>query len=459
MAGIGFTLRSLAARDALSARAAAYGHAALTSAGPWLFTILALAGIQAAGTRLTAPEEVGAFSVVVIYNFCFSLVIAGPVTMVATRYLADHIHLKQVDTLTGMLFGGLVLIFGMQALIGGPFYLLLTDQTPAERLLSLAGFFLIGGIWQVGVFLTALKSYWSVTASFAAGMLIGFALGVALAGPFGAAGMLGGFTVGLGVIFFTLTARVLAEYPYPVARPFAFLAYFRRYADLALCGLVCNLALWIDKWIMWFAPGRTVQAGVMASHPVYDGAMFLAYLTLVPGMALFLVLVETRFFDRYVRFYAEVRNHGSYDQIERAHRSLLRVLGEGFQTIGVLQAMVCCFAIMVSPMAIGLLGGGAEQLGVLRFGVLGALFHGLFVFALIVLAYFDLRRPLLALGLLFLATNGLFTLGALPFGFAYHGYGYFLAAVVSFFAAYLVVADSAGRLPYLTFIGNNPSIR
>ena len=45
MAGIGFALRKLARRDDLLGILQGYAHSALVSAGPWVFTVLSLAGI------------------------------------------------------------------------------------------------------------------------------------------------------------------------------------------------------------------------------------------------------------------------------------------------------------------------------------------------------------------------------------------------------------------------------
>ena len=45
---------------------------------------------------------------------------------------------------------------------------------------------------------------------------------------------------------------------------------------------------------MWFAHGRIVVAGAMPAHPAYDGAMFLAYLTIVPSMTAILMIVAER---------------------------------------------------------------------------------------------------------------------------------------------------------------------
>ena len=74
--------------------------------------------------------------------------------------------------------------------------------------------------------------------------------------------------------------------------------------------------MWVDKWLMWFAPERVVaSAAWLVSYPDYDSAFFLASLTIVPSMAVFVVNVETRFFDRYHQFYREIGAHATLARI------------------------------------------------------------------------------------------------------------------------------------------------
>ena len=459
MAGIGFALRRLTQQDNLGGLAVAYAHAALVSSGPWLFTIVALAGIDILAPRLVDPDALGLFRGIVIYDFCFSLVIAGPLTMVATRYLADRLFLKEADAAPGMLLGALAVLFAAEAVVAIPFYGILAELDATMRVLAIVSFFVVGGIWLVAVFLTALKSFAAITRIFALGMAFAFAASLVLAAPYGAHGLLAGFTAGLAFIFFALVARVFIEYPYRPSRPFAFLAYFSRYWELALAGLAYNLAIWVDKWVMWFAPEGSVRAGVLFSYSDYDGAMFLAYLSIVPGMSLFLVSLETRFYEQYLSFYRDLLGHAAYDQIADNHRRLMRLLADSFRNIALMQAVVCYLVAVLAPLLLDGLGSSIRQLGIFRFGVLGALFHALMLFATVILAYFDLRRRVLAVYLVFLATNLGFTLATRALGYPYYGYGYFLASLVSLVFAYLLVARSVQRLPYLTFVANNPSLK
>ncbi len=458
MAGIGFALRRLAQQDTLNASLRSQVHAAAVTSGPWLFTVLALAGVELFGAGFLEREELRVFSVVIIYNFAFSLVISGPVVLVVTRHLADKIYARDVEGAPGMLLGALCVLFAMQAVVGVPFYFLAVEMTAGERLLALAGFFLVGGIWLVSAFLSALKSYGSITAAFGFGMATAYALATLLAPRYGAPGMLAGFTAGLAVLFFGLTARVLAEYPYRATDPFGFLPAILRYWEFVLFGFFYNAAIWVDKWIMWFAPGRMVIAGSMPSHPTYDGAMFLASLSMAPAAALFLIVVETRFFESYLRFYRSIAGHGTAQEIRRNHWEILRVLTEGFRNVAVLQAAVCCLFIMAAPGLIGMARGGLELVPTFRFGVHGALFHTLLLFVIAIISYFDLRGVLLAVSIVFFVLNASLTWMVMELGIGYSGYGYFLAALLTLAFAYAMAARCILRLPYMTFIANNRAL-
>jgi len=47
----------------------------------------------------------------------------------------------------------------------------------------------------------------------------------------------------------------------------------------------------------------------------------------------------------------------------------------------------------------------------------------------------------------------------LQLGPAWYGYGYFTACVVAASLAALFAANAIARLPYLTFVSNNPAIQ
>jgi uncharacterized membrane protein len=458
MAGIGFALRRLTSRDDLLGIVQGYTHSAIVSSGPWLFTVLAVGSINMFGIYLTDIAELIEFRVILIYNFAFSLAFSGPVLLVGTRYLADMIFKKEVEEAPGMLLGAMVLMLGTQAMIVVPAYLLIFDLSPDMIAAGLINYFLVTAIWLVNVYLTALKDYKSVTLAFLFGMITAGGAALLLSQYLGAVGITMGFNLGLAVIFFGLIARVFAEYPYRITRPWRFIGYFRKYWDLALAGLAYNLAIWVDKWVMWCAPEREVTDANFVSYPVYDGAMFLAYLTIVPAMAIFIVNIETRFFEHYQRFYRDIEHHANYARIEANHRNIIQSLLMASRNVIVLQFCIAITVILVAGQLFELMSIPALQLGIFRFGVLGALFHVLLMFVGIVLAYFDLRKLMLMVQVVYLILNGLLTWVTLELGFAWYGYGYFLASLLTFVLAYGLCARNVGRLPFLTFVRNNSSV-
>ena len=287
MAGIGFVLRKLSRQDNLIGVFRAMAHSALASTGPWLFTVLALGCMMVLGSAYISREELYAFRVIVIYNFAFSLVFTAPIFMVATRYLADCIHKEDVSTAPGMLVGALVVVYITQIPIVGLFYLVYAEMDAAVALSAIVNFMLISSIWLIAIFLTALKNYQTVTRSFAIGLLVSIGASYLFAENHGTAGMLNGFSAGMAFTVASLTAGVFAEYNYPLKKPFLFMGYFKKYWEIALSGLIYNIAAWVDKWIMWFAPEAERMDNNLISYPNYDSAMFLAYLTIVPAMAFF----------------------------------------------------------------------------------------------------------------------------------------------------------------------------
>jgi uncharacterized membrane protein len=263
----------------------------------------------------------------------------------------------------------------------------------------------------------------------------------------------------LVVIQFTLIARVFAEFPYPVTNAFGFLPYFRRHWELAAGGAVYYAAIWVDKWVMWWAPERERIACGLVSYPDYDSALFLACLTMVPSMSLFIVAVETDFFERYQRFYRGIAQHATFDEIARDQATLVGSVFEGSRRLLLLQSGLAAGTILASPWLFELIGVNYAQMGMFRLGVLGVVFHLMFVYLTILLSYLDLNRSVLWLSLLLLVSNAVLTWATRSLGFPYYGYGYFLAAVTAFLVAVFVAMRYLDDLPYHTFISGNASVR
>ena len=270
--------------------------------------------------------------------------------------------------------------------------------------------------------------------------------------------MLLGFNLGLGLILVVLFAKILAEYPYP-PQSLGWLFYnFRSYRTLAASGLIYNLAVWIDKLIMWHAPEAvTIPAGLI-SYPEYDSAMFLAHLTVAPAMSAFMVVVETSFYEAYLKYYRDIQRHANFQTILVNHKQLVFALARGVRNLAVMQAAIAGLAILYAPQIFEAFGIQFMLIGIFRLGVFGSLFQVLMLILLIVLSYFDFRFPVLCLQALFLISNALFTWLCLQWGFEWYGYGFFAASLLGFLVAYLVTYAYVSELPYQSFVKGNAAI-
>ena len=458
MAGIGFVLRKLSQRDDFARTLMAYFYSAMISSGPWLFTVLCLGILVLVGNQFLDSRDITEFRIIIIYNFSFSLILSAPVFMVATRYLADMIYAHDVSGAPGLLVGMFAFVYGLTGPIAIAFYFFYAQMESWVQIFSVLNYLLISGIWVATVFISALKEFAAITRSFGIGMLIALLASILLSNAFGVAGLLTGFNLGLMFILFDLIARILSEYPGVPRKYFAFLRYFRTHWELALFGLFYNLAVWVDKWIMWSSSGRTIQNNGLVSYPLYDGAMFLAYLSFVPAIALFTFSVETRFYEQYLRFFQDIQNHATYDLIKRNAQLLWKTILDSAQSILILQLTIAIGLILIAPFLLSLLQASPLQLGIFRYGVLGGVFHVFTMFLITVLSYFDVRKKVLAIAIIFFLSNVFFTAVSIKMGIQWYGWGYTIASIISFAVAYSLVAGHIARLPYETFVVRNASI-
>lgn len=463
MAGIGFQLRKLSGTDTLTSVAAAVGHAAVIAAGPWIFTILTLAVITLSADRIVDRDTLAAFRIVIIYCFSASLVTTAPVTMIATRLVADALWLKRPQDVRPILFAAFAAALVVTGL--GSLALIAYFRPPVDIAIVLAaGSALVGLIWVVLSFCGAVRDYRGLTLSFLFGLVVSTLAGIwaAIIGV-GAAGIATGFLLGLSLTFFGLTWRVMATFPQPLQAPAAGLRALvhgaLQYKLLALGALAGTAGVWIDKWVFWFAgTGERLSVGLYHA-PLYDSAMFIASLGIIPALSAFVLKLETDFFDRYQQYYATIKSHGTYGQIEDSRSRLQLFTLTNLTLITVGQIGVSTVLAMTAPLIVDALGLQFRQVAILRYGALGAVFQFIFIACSAMLLFFDRRRRYLIVQLLFLALMAGLTLASVHLGEDYYGTGYFLACLLSSFVVYVIANRTFENLNYLTFIGNNPSIQ
>ena len=456
MAGIGFELQKLVNRDDLLGPARGLFYAAAIVTGPWILTVAAIAIISYSSAGTGVQGGLSLFRTIIIYNFAISLVLSAPIAMITTRFLADRIYDGDETETSAVLIASILIVLAVQFPVPLVIYFLVATISPGLAFLACANYFTVAALWVAIIFLTTLKNYAPVIFSFAVGLLVS-TIGAMTLRDLGTPGLIVGFTAGIALTLFMILGRTLGEFRAPLVWPRVYLKSFIAFPALAIAAFAYNAAIWVDKWIFWFSPSFATHTAGLPTYPPYDGAMFYAHLTLVPGLAVFFALVETKFYSQYRRFYWFVQNHGSLKEIEEAQQELIACAASGGRMLLILHLAIAITVLLLAPTIASALSLNLTQIGIFRFAVLGTAAHAFLLYGLILLAYFDLQKRVLMLSILFLVLNAVFTLATQYLGYAYLGAGYFLAALMAATITVTVAHREMARLRYLTFVGNNPA--
>jgi len=184
---------------------------------------------------------------------------------------------------------------------------------------------------------------------------------------------------------------------------------------------------------------------------LYDSPIFLCYLSVVPSLAIFLVSVETDFYDRYREYYGVATKHGTLRQVLEAKRAMAECLRDSLRRLLLAQAPGTLLLMALAPWIAAGLGLDRLQVAILRCGLVGAVLHVHCLFGGIVLLYFDRRRAAAEVAAVFLVANGALTALTLFVGPRAYGLGYPLAALLGCAWAYRRLEETLADLEYLSF--------
>jgi polysaccharide biosynthesis protein PelG len=460
MAGLGFALERMTQGRSLTSTAGAYVYAALLVAGPWIFTVLAIGGIDLAACPTGDCPGLALFRSIIIYNALVSAILTGPIAFVCTRFVSDRIWLKRYESVTFAFVAAQGLFAALALVIAAPFYLFAADLPAPDALAGLQNLMLMGAAWLLIPFLGTIRSYVVVAVAFAAGAVLMVSY-VAIRPGSDPLHLLNAFNIGLTVIDLILARRLLQEYGMEIVPDAALARTLRTHWELPLIGLTCALGLWVDKLIMWFAApmGVTTVGGAFRTMPNYDTPMFWAQLASIPILAVFFVHVETNFFRLSRAFYGSLAQGVSRRDLTRMMSRLSHFVMAKLVGLFIALAAVALIAILISFVVIEPLGLRASQMGILRAALVGMVFQTSSSFCFIFLLYFDLRRHALAVSATYFILNGTLTAALLPLGFPFFGYGNLFASALTFLLAMLILAHELPWLHFHAFVTNNTSLR
>jgi uncharacterized membrane protein len=454
MAGIGFELRRLSRSNTYFGLLRAYLYAGVIGSGPWVLSILAILILGVLSLGVPAIK-VSAFQTSVTWLIALSLIYSGGTQLAYTRYVADRLFERQSGRVLPNLFGTL-LVTGLPLLLASiPLSLSLLPQTsPAYRLLMIVGLNLLNMVWVLTVLLSGLKQYRSLLVLYLLGyggsVALGFAWGRA---GYGLEGLLLAFVLGQGLIVVGALALVWREYPPERLIEFDFLRAHRLHLWLLPTGLLFNAGIWADKVLFWLSsgPGQRVIGDLHASM-IYDKPIFLAYFTLIPGMAVFLLRMEVDFVHAYDRYYGAVRDGGALTSIRAYRTEMVVTAREGIYDIIKVQGFTLLGLIALGPSLLAVFHIPTLYFPLLAIDSVGVGLQLLVMAGLNILFYLDRLRTAAAISAILLLANVGFSYLSLALGPFFYGYGFVLAMLLPAVLVLTVIDRAMDKLNYTTFM-------
>ena len=453
MAGIGFELRRLLHKNSISGRSQAYAFAAIIGSGPWVLSIVAIFAISLINIRQNLPSEfVDQFQVSITYLMALSLILTSPLQLMFTRFVADRLFERRPRLILANLFGALMVTFFTAGLLGTIALALWFDGSLLYRQCMLTGFVTLCGIWVLVIFASAIKAYQQILLAFLMGygITVGASLGLR---DFGLAGLLLGFVVGQVCLFFALLVLVVRQYPGDLMVSFDFLRRGQIYPSLIFTGLFYNAGVWADKLLFWTDSFTGVNvAGPLRASPIYDLPIFLSYLSLIPGMAVFLLRIETDFSEKCEKFYQTITRGGTLAQVMAAKKDLAEAVRLGMLAMLKVQGATTFILLMMGDELLMWFGIAPTYRALLSIDLVAVVMQLLLLAVLNVLFYLDQRQAALGLCLLFFVSNTLFSWLSLHLGPAFFGYGFAFAVLLTGSFGLVSLLRKLDQLEYETFM-------
>lgn len=455
MAGIGFELRKILKEDRLLSLAKVYGYSAILSSGPWVISIVAILIVGFLNlSNIGAVKDAFRFQVVITYAIALasSLIITGILQLPFTRYIADLIYKEREEEVLPSYFGAIILSWSLGVIFIVPLYLWIFNGLALSLIIgAILTFMILCGVWISSILAASLKYYTAVVWAY----LLSYSFIVVASYFFGNSIelLLFIFFTGNSVLFIILMSLIIKTYPSTIFLKLDFFLDENFYWTLAIAGLTYNFGSWVDKFIFWYSPSTGAAViGKLHASVVYDMPIFLAYFSILPGMAIFFFRLEADFAEKYDLYYNAVRSGGTLHLIKQYKDEMSSVIRQAIREILIVQGISDIIFFLGAPRLFDWLHISVIYLGLFYILTIGALLQLGFMSVLAILYYLDRKKPAMWLCIAFFFLNGILTFLSINMGTAMYGYGYTISLLIVFAISLIVIRNEMKRLNYETFM-------
>lgn len=334
MAGIGFELKKIYGRNTLASNLWGTLYATMLTIGPTILSALMMLVLNTLLSRSGLTVLEGRFFISsTTYTFLTALLVTSFFSTPVSRYIADCVYLGKDSEIFPSAFG----VLAFTTAISGTIMLLLCagvyvhaqGQVPLSFLVP---YYFLGVLvtdaYTLMNYASALKHYKTLTFGFILGLLLSVGVYFFCSIRLGLAGVIAA-CIALGscflVVIFALVLQCVRAFGAPRGRYFAFLPYFRRYPVLAVGNLAYILGLYGPTLVYWNFSQVREQVSIFRTAPSFDMAVFLAFVVNIPSLVIFVVKVETAFYEKFV-VYVSALNNGTLHMLQKERSVMTRAL-------------------------------------------------------------------------------------------------------------------------------------
>jgi uncharacterized membrane protein len=455
LAGIGFELRKVLKKETLSSIFEAYGYAAVLSAGGWVTSIIAVLLVGFINITIYGnSEDIVKFQVSVTYLISLSLIISGFHQLTFTRFIADKIYDKKEENIVSNFFGIFILNTAL-SLIFVIFYVLIFLINVKDIyyiLIFIFTFILLSNLWILNILAISVKKYKYVVLSYLFSYMLIVVLSYFL-GKYGLSYLLFSFFIGNLILFLLLLYLVISNYYFENTLSFEFLKSYKVYFYLMIAGFFFNAGIWADEYVFWYSEvtGYDVIGHIKASV-IYDLPLFLAYLSIIPGMAVFFLRLEADFAEFYEKYFKGVVEGATLDLLLKYKRSMIDVVRISIKEAIVLQGIFNIILYITAPYLFAFLNLPLASIPLFYIDMIATQLQLLVMNTLAFLFYLDRRRETAIVTLVMLIFNIILPILTIKLGPYSYGYGTAIAMLFSSALGLVYLNKVMMRLEYETFM-------
>lgn len=345
MAGIGFELKRLFKKEGVFSVLLAGLHSTAVTVGPTLIVIIALNIMYMLPPYVEITyQEKELLSSTILYIFVFALILTSPINIILSKYMADKIYEEEYARIFTAVDAGSVLIGMGVAILGIPFGCIMYTKGNLPLYYVFVSYLFFAGIsltFYYMTFITVLKEYGKITYSFLGSLAVGILFVVVSVFLYDVAivdAILFGMALSFMLIATMLLLFIKRSFKQHSQNAAELFEYIKKDVWLIVTNALYVLGLYIHNFVFWFSSDyRIVVSKIFVSAPDYDMAAYLAMLSNISLLVIFIVNVETKFHTAYKAYCESIIGAAGKD-IRRAKQKMIETLRK--ETIYIIQIQV-----------------------------------------------------------------------------------------------------------------------